>query len=429
MRILLTGAGGFIGSQIAAALQAAGHTVVSAVRAGGSAQGSIDETIPCDFSRDVDTSVWLPRLAGIDAVINCTGILRESRAGDFEAIHVRAPMALFRACAQLGIRRVIQISALGHADDGEFIRSKHRCDALLAELDLDWVVVRPSVVYSPKASYGGTSLLRAMAALPGVMPLPGDGGQLLQPISAEDLGQAMVALLSRNDCRQRIIEAVGPRPVSMESFLAALRKWLGFGRPCIVHVPLLLVKPVALAGEMFGRGPLGMTMYRMLQQGNVSSAGAFEIFTQATGIQPKSVDQVLATTASSVQDRWHARLYFLRPLLQFMLGILWVWSGVIGFVTPMADTAETLSALNVPQNLSAELIYAVSTLDVILGVMLLIGWRVELAGVLMLLSLLAYTLMIGIALPSAWMTPFGGLIKNLPLIPAVLIMMVLHRRC
>lgn len=428
MRILLTGAGGFIGSQIAAAFHAAGHNVVSAVRAGGSAQDNIGDTIICDFSRDVETEVWLPRLTGIDAVINCAGILRESHAGDFEAIHVRAPLALFRACAQLGIRRVIQISALGHADDGEFIRSKHHCDALLAELDLDWVVVRPSVVYSPKASYGGTSLLRAMAALPGVMPMPGDGGQLLQPIVAEDLGQAMVALLRSSDCRQRIIEAVGPRPVSMKSFLGALRNWLGFGRPWIVHVPLLLVKPVALAGEMFGRGPLGMTMYRMLQQGNVGSAGADEAFTQATGIQPKSVDQALAAAPSGVQDRWHARLYFLGPLLQFMLGILWVWSGVVGFVTPLTDAADMLSALNVPQSMSAGLLYAVSTLDVILGVMLLIGWRVELAGVLMLLSLLAYTLMIGIAMPLAWMTPFGGLIKNLPLIPAVLIMMVLHRR-
>ncbi len=428
MRILLTGAGGFIGSQIVVALQAAGHHVVSAVRTGGSVQSGSAENIACDFSRDVETEIWLPRLAGIDAVINCAGILRESRAGDFETIHVRAPMALFRACAQLGIRRVIQISALGQADDGEFIRSKHRCDALLAELDLDWAVIRPSVVYSPKASYGGTSLLRAMAAFPGVMPMPGHGGQLLQPISADDLGLAIVALLRNNDCCQRIIEAVGPRQVSMESFVAALRNWLGFGRPWIVHVPLLLVRPVAMAGEMFGHGPLGMTMYRMLQQGNVGSVGAVEAFMQATGIQPTSVEQALAATPSSVQDRWHARLYFLAPLLRIMLGILWVWSGVVGFVTPMADAAATLSTLNVPATMSAGLLYAVSALDCVLGVMLLIGWRVELAVVLMLLSLLTYTLIIGIAMPSAWMTPFGGLIKNLPLIPAVLIMMVLHKR-
>lgn len=428
MRVLLTGAGGFIGAQIAAALRAAGHNVVYGVRAGGSTQIGGGETLACDFTRDVDTAVWLPRLEGIDAVINCAGILRESRAGDFEAVHVCAPMALFRACAQRGIRRVIQISALGQAEDGEFIRSKHRCDAQLSELDLDWVVIRPSVVYSPKASYGGTSLLRAMAALPAVMFMPGEGGQRLQPISADDLGQAIVALLRSSDCRQRIIEAVGPAPVSMESFVGALRRWLGFGQPWVVHVPLSFVKPVAWIGERFGRGPLGLTMYRMLQHGNVGSADAVAVFTQATGVQPKSVEHSFAESPSSVQDRWHARLYFLAPLLRVMLGLLWVWSGVVGFVTPMAEAAESLAALNVPASLSAGLIYSVSALDAALGVMLLLSWRVELAGVLMLLSLLAYTVIIGVAVPSAWWQPFGGLIKNLPLIPAVMIMMVLHRR-
>lgn len=428
MRILLTGAGGFIGAQIVAHLQRAGHKIVYALRAGGRPQVDGRETLACDFTRDLKPEVWLPRLNRIDAVINCAGILRESHPGDFDRVHVQAPMALFRACERLGIRRVIQISALGQADDGEFIRSKHRCDECLAQLDLDWVVIRPSVVYSPKASYGGTSLLRALAALPGILPMPGDGRQPLQPICADDLGEAVVSLLRDNACRQCVLEAVGPQPVSMETFVGALRDWLGFGRAWTAHVPLVLVKPVACLGEVLGRGPLGMTMYRMLQHGNVGSANAVAGFAQATGVHPMSVAQALAMSPSSVQDRWHARLYFLAPLLRFTLGILWVWSGAVGFATPMTTAVATLSQLGIPAEMAAGLIYTVSALDCILGVMLLIGWRVGWAGSLMLLSVLAYTSIIGLAIPSAWMEPFGGLIKNLPLIPAILIMLVLQRR-
>ncbi|MDV3238991.1 MAG: SDR family oxidoreductase [Gammaproteobacteria bacterium] len=426
MRILLTGAGGFIGAQIAAALRDAGHAVVRGVRAGYAAPAA--GAVVCDFSTDVEPEVWLPRLAGIDAVVNCAGILREARSGDFERVHVLAPLALFRACERLGIRRVIQISALGRPDDGEFIRSKHRCDERLAGLDLDWVVIRPSVVYSPRGSYGGTSLLRAMAALPGVMLLPGDGRQLLQPICADDLGRAVVALLGSEACRHTVLEAVGPDRMSIGSFLEALRTWLGLGRALTVRVPLALVRPVALVGELLGRGPLGMTMYRMLQHGNVGAAGGVEAFAQATGVQPRPVGRALAAVPSAVQDRWHAQLYFLGPLLQFTLAVLWIGSGVVGFATPMAEAAATVSALGVPAQASPWLVYGVSALDCLLGVMLLIGWQVPLAGILMLISLLAYTLVIGSALPSAWLEPFGGLLKNLPLIPAVLVMLVLHRR-
>lgn len=67
----------------------------------------------------------------------------------------------------------MQVSALGDPRDGEFIASKHALDADLQKLDLDWAILRPSVVYSPAGSYGGSSLLRALAALPFMLFVPG----------------------------------------------------------------------------------------------------------------------------------------------------------------------------------------------------------------------------------------------------------------
>lgn len=147
MRVLVTGAYGFIGAHIVAALVAAGHDVVCAVRG-----ARVDTRFPgvrviaCDMARDLRSEDWLPRLAGVEAVVNCAGILRERGADTYAAVHEQAPLALFRACVDAGVRRVIQISALGDAGDGEFIASKHRCDAALATLELDWLVLRPSLV-------------------------------------------------------------------------------------------------------------------------------------------------------------------------------------------------------------------------------------------------------------------------------------------
>src|SRR5512139_3756955 len=160
MRILVTGANGFIGRQIVAALRAAGHEAICAVRDGndnGAPAGT--GTIVCDLSRDIAMADWLPRVQGLDAIVNCAGILRESRGQSFDAVHRAAPCALFDACIEAGVKRVVQIAALGNGVDVPFVTSKHAADAYLMSLALDWVVVRPSVAYTTAGSYGGTSLL------------------------------------------------------------------------------------------------------------------------------------------------------------------------------------------------------------------------------------------------------------------------------
>jgi len=229
MRVLVTGAYGFIGAHIVAALIAAGHEVVCAVR-GARVEARFPglKAIACDMSRDTSSDVWLPRLAGIDAVVNCAGILRETRNDRFETVHVASPVAMYEACVQAGVRRVVQISALGSKDDGEFIVSKHRGDERLAAMPLDATVLRPSLVYSTRGSYGGTSLLRAMAALPGVIAVPDAAVKpCVQPIAAEDVALAVVAALSRDAHRTKVLELVGPCTMGLADYLQDWRRWLG----------------------------------------------------------------------------------------------------------------------------------------------------------------------------------------------------------
>ncbi len=428
MRILVTGAYGFIGSHIASALHAAGHEVLAAVRR-PDRHGRFAHwpAIACDFARDTRVEDWLPRLQAVDAVVNVAGILRESRAQTFSAIHVKTPQALFDACIRAGVRKVMQISALGNPVDGEFVRSKHAADAYLASLDLDWVILRPSVVYSAAGSYGGTSLLRALAALPFVLFMPGDGRQRLQPIAIDDLARAVTRLVAPGIGTRCVLEAVGPRPITFEDYLRILRRWLGFPRPQVVRLPLPLIKPFARLGEWLGRGPLGMTMYRMLQRDNVASPGAAEVFVATVGFQPRSVEATLNAVPSHVQDRWHARLYLLAPVLRLTLALLWIGSGIAGFLSPAEMSTMQLSAAGVPTVVAMPLVILASSIDMVVGLLVLTRYARP-AAVFMLLMLIAYTLFLGSTLPALWIEPFGSLLKNLPLIPAVLVLLVLQDR-
>ena len=110
MRVLLTGATGFIGRAVAQALEARGHAVVRVQRrpVPGDREG-----VQADFGDIPSRDWWTPRLAGIDAVVNAVGILREAPGQRFRALHHEAPAELFRACAQAGVRCVVQVSALG----------------------------------------------------------------------------------------------------------------------------------------------------------------------------------------------------------------------------------------------------------------------------------------------------------------------------
>ena len=168
MRVLLIGAAGFIGRELFAALSARGHRVVPAVRDSSAGIAfAAERAVPVDLNADTNPEAWLRRLEGIDAVVNCAGILQGTRTQSIAAIHRDAPIALFKACEDSGVRRVVQVSAISAegAAGTQYAVTKLAADEYLRGTSLEWTVVRPSLVYM-RGAYGGTALFRAMAAMP-----------------------------------------------------------------------------------------------------------------------------------------------------------------------------------------------------------------------------------------------------------------------
>src|SRR5688572_5060838 len=216
VNILITGAYGFIGRNCAAALEKDGHSVIR----GGRGPRQIGHA-PCghleiDFAQDFDPQVWKSRLEGVDLVLNTVGAMAPSRSASLGDLHARAPIALFDACAQLGIR-AINISALG-ADEGaqsEFHRTKKAADDHLLSLQPNAAVVLPSLVYGP----GGASaqLFDTLASLP-LIALPAGGNQQVQPVHIDDLVE-LVTILSARPVQGGRIPAVGPAPLALREFI------------------------------------------------------------------------------------------------------------------------------------------------------------------------------------------------------------------
>ena len=253
MNILLTGASGFLGRNIATRLRAAGHQVRPVCRRQG-----------VNFAHMLEPADWLPLLAGVDAVINCVGIIGETATQRFQALHTTAPQALFRACASAGVRRVVQVSALG-ADAQAFSayhRSKLAADDCLRSLALDWFVLRPALIYG----HGGTSaqLFMALARLP-LLPVIGSGEQAVQPVHIRDVVDGVLACLVTEQTRQTL-DIVGAETLTFKQWLHTLRAAQGL-TPCpTLRIPLRLALAVAWLGHHFSP-LLQPDNLRMLQAG------------------------------------------------------------------------------------------------------------------------------------------------------------------
>jgi uncharacterized protein YbjT (DUF2867 family) len=418
MRILLLGASGFIGREVFAALAARGHELVPAVRRAAAAPAfSSQRAVEIDLNRDVDVAAWLPRLSGIDAVVNCAGILQEGRGQSIEAIHARAPIALFEACAKAGVRRVVQVSAISATREAgtAYAATKLAADDHLRAMALEWTLVRPSLVHA-RGSYGGTSVLRALAALPFAIPIPGDGSHPFQPIWIDDLCEVIAMALETDRLVRRSVDPVGPQVVTLREIVEDLRRWLGFGQARVVRVPMAFVRAVTKVGDALG-ATIGSTALRQLEHGNT---GDYAAFSAACGLQARGWREALASHPAHAQDRWHARLYFVRPLLRFTVAVLWLVSGFAGLAALREWSPLLAQDAHIPLATAFLVLAAACFLDIGFAILVARRWRPRTLALLQLAAIAIYTLVATLLWPSLWAEALAPLAKNLPIAAAVL---------
>lgn len=427
MRILLTGANGFIGGQLLAGLRERGHEVVAAVRDPASFRRKWPgiEAVAADFNVDTAPAVWVSRLAGVAAVVNCAGVLHGGRRQDMAAIHTAAPIALFDACVAAGVARVVQISAISADAGTDYALTKKRADDHLRGLPLGWTVLRPSLVYG-EGSYGGTSAIRGLAALPFATPVPGDGSVSFRPIHIDDLVETVARVIEDDRFARQTLEPVGSDVLTLRDLLRKYRAWLGLAPAPVIGVPMPIMRALARAADISGGGPMGSASLRQLEAGNAGRQKP-AAFAEAIGFTPRSMAEMLARRPAQTQDLWHARLYFIRPLLRATLVLLWLGSAIVGMLAPVASYAAVDAALTAVGLPVRPLALAFSFVDLLIAAALLVRWRPRLTVVVQLAVVAGYTILLGALVPELWLDPFGALLKNLPIFAAIVALAVLEQ--
>jgi uncharacterized protein YbjT (DUF2867 family) len=174
-------------------------------------------------------------LDGVDAVANCVGALQDAPGDSLHELHATSIDALFAACELRGVRRIVHLSAAG-AERGasDFSKTKSEGDARLMARDLDWFVLRPSVVIG-RAAYGGSALLRGLAALP-ILALPGNAGPL-QLVWLDDVIDTVLACLRPETPSRRVLELAGPKRFTFVEAVQLFRAWLRWPKQRVIVLP------------------------------------------------------------------------------------------------------------------------------------------------------------------------------------------------
>ncbi|HEU0236117.1 MAG TPA: complex I NDUFA9 subunit family protein [Candidatus Limnocylindrales bacterium] len=256
--ILVTGASGFVGSHLVPALLGAGHRVIALAHTPGSAETVLRRLKP-DLRAGVETrlgdvtapATLGPAFDGVEALIHLVAIPRDFDGGaSLRLVNTEGTRNVVTAARAAGVRRLVHLGALGVADDPDlhYASSKARAEAIVATSDLDWTILRPSLLWGERDGFFNivASLVRYA---PGVVPVPGRGTARFQPLWIGDLARIVVETLANPEATVgRSFDLGGPRCWTYREITRAVMQ--AMGRPgIIVPMPVPLISLVAGVAE------------------------------------------------------------------------------------------------------------------------------------------------------------------------------------
>ncbi|MDI4237580.1 SDR family oxidoreductase [Bradyrhizobium sp. Arg237L] len=427
-RILVLGASGLIGRHGTDDLRARGFQTIGIARRFAPSQkvSALDLELPI-MALDAAALARLLREREVDIVVNCLGVLQDGPGSDTGAVHRDFVARLLAGIRDSGrAMRLVHISIPGVATDDHtaFSVTKREAEGLIADSGIPYAILRPGFVVAP-AAYGGSAMLRALAALPVDLPQK-DAATPFQPIAVEDIA-ATIAWLAERDIADPAASAVTwdlmqPQPVTLGGVIKQFRFSFGTADTPRLTPPAFMIDLGAKLGDLVNRlgwmPPLRSTAIAELRRGVTGDPSAWMA---ATGIVPRTLAEVVGQRSATIQDKWFARLFLIKALVIASLVLFWVASGFIALFVSYDAAAGILSAHNFPPALVGPFTVLTSLMDMSIGVLIAFRRTAAFGLIAGIMASLGYMIGTAILTPDLWIEPLGALVKTGPAIVLMLV--------
>ncbi len=422
--ILVLGASGLIGRFITDDLRARSFDVTGVAR--HFSPGQKDPDSDCELpimSIDAAALAELLQRRQIDLVVNCLGVLQDGPGSDTRAVHRDFVARLVQAIGTSGLDIcLVHISIPGASaeDHTAFARTKREAEQLIAASGLRYAILRPGFVIAP-AAYGGSALLRALAALPFDLP-SAEEATPFQPFAVEDIS-ATVAWLADHKLPQGVIwDMMQPQPVTLRDIVAEFRRAFETRDQWRIRFPAWALDLGAKLGDLANwlgwSPPIRTTAIAELRRGVI---GDPQPWMTTTGIVPRTLTESVGHGPATIQDKWFARLYLVKALIIATLAVFWLASGFIAVVISYNAAAAILTSHGFPSGLVGPVTVGSSLMDMTVGILIAFR-RTTAAGLIAgIVVSLGYMLGAAVLTPDLWIEPLGALVKTGPAIVLMLV--------
>lgn len=285
MKVFLTGATGFVGKNMLQRLVAEGHAVRALVRdpqRAGLAQNAKVELVAGDV---VEGTGLDQRMQGCDAVIHLVGIIVEKGNNTFERVHHLGTRNVVEAAKRAGIKRFVQMSALGVRANGvaPYQTTKWKGEEEVRRSGIPFCILRPSLIFGEGDGFV-TQMMATMRSAPLFRPVPGSGKPKFRPIFIDDVTACFVRALTAEAATNQTVELGGADELTLNEVLAEIARCAGVRKPA-VHIPLpLMFAGAAVMQKVLKDPPVTVDQLRMLREGSTCDIGPMK---RIFGVEPR----------------------------------------------------------------------------------------------------------------------------------------------